>query len=118
MAAWLDKQTNFKKIRTFGCLVQYPKVGHDKDKKRDEFATRTAYDIVLGMPKHQAGYLIWDLTKMEVLVEDDIKFYDDDPIYSRLQLDRKNPEAPGDIEYFPLFPMEEEAAATPSATPT
>ena len=119
LVAWSDKQTNFKKIHTFGCLVQYLKVGHDKDKKGDKFATRTAYGIFLGMPKHQAGYLIWDPTRTEILVRDDIKFYDDIPGYPRLQLDKKIPEVPCDSEYFSLFPMEEEAAAArPSATPT
>ena len=71
------------------------------------------------MPKHQAGYLIWDPTRTEILVRDDIKFYDDVPGYPRLQLDKKTPEVPCDNEYFSLFPMEEEAAAArPSATPT
>ena len=118
MVAWSNKKTNFKKVHTFGCLVQYLKVGHDKDKKGNKFATKTAYGIFLGMPKHQAGYLVWDPTRTEILVRDDVKFYDDIPGYPRLQLNKKNPEVPKDYEYFSLFPLEEEAAArTPSVQP-
>ena len=117
MVAWSNKETNFKKVHTFGCLVQYLKVGHDKDKKGNKFATKTAYGIFLGMPKHQAGYLIWDPTRTDILVRDDVKFYDDIPGYPRLQLNKKNPEEPKDCEYFSLFPMEEGAAATPSVPP-
>ena len=117
MVAWSNKETDFKKVHTFGCLVQYLKEGHDKDKKGNKFATKTAYGIFLGMPKHQAGYLIWDPTRTDILVRDDVTVYDDIPGYPRLQLNKKNPEEAKDCEYFSLFPMEEGAAATPSVPP-
>ena len=117
LVAWSNKQINFNKIHTFGCLVQYLKVGHDKDNKGEKYATRTAYGIFLGMPKNQAGFLIWDPTRTDMLVRDDVKFYDEVPGYPRLQLDKKNPEVPRDNEYFSLFPMEGEEAARAFATP-
>ena len=106
--AWSNTKTNFKKVHTFGCLVQYLKVGHDKDKKGNKFATKTAYGIFLGMPKNKAGYLIWDPTRPQIMVRDDVRFYDDVPGYQRLQIDKRSPAVPRDPEYFSLFPMHEE----------
>lgn len=40
-----------KKIHTFDCLVQYLKIGLDKDKRSDKFASRIVFSIFLGMPK-------------------------------------------------------------------
>ena len=115
---WSGKAPSFHNFHTFGCLVQYLKVGHDKDKQSNKFASRTAFAIFLGMPSKQAGYLIYDPLRTGVLVRDDVRFYDDIPGYPRLvtnKLKQPTPQ-PQDDDYFSLFPMEENAAATPTAT--
>ena len=117
LEAWIGKQPNFEKIHTFGCLVQYLKVGHDKEKQSNKFASKTSYAIFLGMPKNQAGYLIWDPTRSDILVRDDVRFYDDIPGYPRLVLKKNLPKGPRDSDFFTLFPMEDGAAVPPS-TPT
>ena len=123
LEAWTGKQQNFEKIHTFGCLVQYLKVGHDKEKHSNKFASKTAYAIFLGMPKNQAGYLLWDPTRSDILVRDDVRFYDDTPGYPRLVLKKNQPKEPRDSDYFTLFPIGDGAATKPptpnsSATPT
>lgn len=123
LKAWSGKTNDLKLLHTFGCLVQYLKVGHDK-KNMGKLAPKTAYGVFLGMPKNQAGFLIWDPTRTEILVRTDVKFYDDTPGYPRL-LHKERPMVPRDSDYFTLFPMVEvqgaqgasPATSPPSATP-
>ena len=118
--AWSSKAPDFKKLHTFGCLVQYLKVGHDKGSKSPEYASRTSFGIFLGMPSNQAGFLIFDPLRSDVIVRDDVKFFHDIPGYARLMTKAtREEEAPVDTDYFSLFPDDEEPApATPPATPT
>ena len=112
---WTGKEQNLKHVHTFGCLVQYLKVGHDKD-KMGKLAPKTAYGIFLGMPKAQSGYLIWDPTRPEILVRSDVKFHEDTPGYPRL-LQKATPLVPRDSDFFNLFPMGEGQPKAPSAVP-
>ena len=57
---WSNKKVRYQDSHTFGCLVQYLKVGHDKDPKSAKFASRTAFGVFLGMAAGQAGYSIFD----------------------------------------------------------
>ena len=82
--AWSGKAPSFQKFHTFGCLVQYLKVGHDEDKQSKKFASRTTFAIFLGMPSQQARYLVYDALRTGVLVRDDVRFYDNIPGYPRL----------------------------------
>ena len=116
--AWSSKTLNFKKLHTFGCLVQYLKVGADKELKSAKFASRTAFGIFLGMPKGQAGFLIFDPTRTGILVRSDVKFFDSIPGYPRLMSPKARMEAttPRDQDFFTLFPIEdEEAPAFPTS---
>ena len=103
LTAWTGKQTDSKSLHTFGCLVQYLKVGHDKP-TTGKLAPKTAYGVFLGLPKDQAGFLIWDPTKPEILVRTDVKFYKDQPGYPRLR-QKATPTVPLDDDFFTLFPM-------------
>ena len=121
---WSKKTTNLKKIHTFGCLVQYLLIGHDKGKRSEKFASRTSFGIFLGMPSNQAGYLVFDPKRTGVLVRDDVKFFDDVPGYPRLMAKAsREVRQPLDADYFTLFPDEEEesspilAPPTPTSTP-
>ena len=55
LTAWTGKQTDLKSLYTFGCLVLYLKVGHDKP-TTGKLAPKTAYGVFLGLPKDQAGF--------------------------------------------------------------
>lgn len=59
-------------IHTFGCLVQYLKVGHDKEKRSNKFVSRTTSGVFLGM----AGFLIFDPLRANLVVRTDVKFHD------------------------------------------
>ena len=122
--AWSSKVPNYKKVHTFGCLVQYLLIGHDKGKRSEKFASRTSFGIFLGMPSNQAGYLVFDPKRTGVLVRDDVKFFDDVPGYPRLMAKAsREVRQPLDADYFTLFPDEEEesspilAPPTPTSTP-
>ena len=112
MEAWSGEKTNLKLLHTFGCLVQYLKVGHDKD-NGGKLTPKTAYAIFIGMPKDQSGYLIWDPTRSEILVRTDVKFYDNVPGYPRMK-NSNQPMQPRDSDYFTLFPM---GGGAPSVSP-
>lgn len=116
LEAWSGKkQVGFTKMHTFGCLVQYLKRGPEKGKQSEKFASRTAFGIFLGMPSKQAGYLVWDPQRTGVLVRDDVRFFDNIPGYPRLMSKAaRQPEQPRDDDYFSQFPVDEEAAATPT----
>ena len=117
--AWSPKNHNFSKIHTFGCLVQYLKVGHDKGKQSEKYASKTSFGIFLGMPSNQASYLIFDPLRPDVIVRDDVKFFDDTPGYPRL-MSKATQEVSTSAEtnYFSLFPDDEEPAPdAPPATP-
>ena len=83
LTEWTEKQTDLKSLHTFGCLVHYLKVGHDKP-TAGKPAPKTAYGIFLGLPKDQAGFLIWDPTRPKIMVRMDVKFYEDQPGHPRL----------------------------------
>lgn len=110
--AWSSKVPNYKKVHTFGCLVQYLKLGHDKNKRSMKYASRTSFGIFLGMPSNQAGFLVFDPQRPGVLVRDDVKFFDDIPGYPRL-MDKatRDVEAPKDDDFFTLFPTDDDDAA-------
>lgn len=82
--AWSGKEPIFFKKRTFGCLVQYLKVVHDKDKQSNKFASNTTFAIFLSMPANQDGYLVYNPLRTGVVVRDDVRFYDNIPGYPRL----------------------------------
>ena len=111
LTAWTGKQTDLKSLHTFGCLVQYLKIGHDKP-TAGKLAPKTAYGIFLGLPKDQAGFLIWDPTRPEIMVRTDVKFYEDQPGFPRLR-QKASPKVPLDDDFFTLFPM----GGAPSAVP-
>ena len=114
---WSQKPTNLKKIHTFGCLVQYLLIGHDKRKQSEKFASKTAFGIFLGMPSNQAGFLIFDPSRKGVLVRDDVKFFEDVPGYNRLMAKgSKEVRELSDADFFSLFPDGEEESAPISAT--
>ena len=113
---WTGKEQDLEHVHTFWCLVQYLKVGHDKDKK-GKLDHKTAYGIFLGMPKAQSGYLIWDPTRPEILVRTDVKFYEDVPGYPRL-LEKTKPVQPRDSDFFTLFPMGGSTQEAPPAVPS
>ena len=43
--AWTGKESRMRDVHTFGCMVQYLKVGHDKERSSNKFASKTAYGI-------------------------------------------------------------------------
>ena len=107
--AWTGRKHEVQKMHTFGCLVQYLKVGHDKNKKSEKFASKTSYGVFLGMAIGQAGYLIFDPTRADILVRTDIKFHDSVPGYPRLVGKNKMTVThPQDSDFFCLFPCDEE----------
>ena len=116
LTAWTGKKTDLKSLHTFGALVQYLKVGHDKP-TAGKLAPKTAYGIFLGMPKDQAGFLIWDPTRPEILVRTDVKFYDNQPGYPRLR-QKVTPVVPRDDDFFTLFPMGGAPSTISQAPPT
>ena len=116
---WSNKPGDFKRLHTFGCLVQYLRVGHDKNKQSEKYASKTSFGIFLGMPSNQAGFLIFDPLRPGMLVRDDVKFFEDVPGYPRLMRKAtRDVRPPRDADYFSLFPMEDEAApALPTSPP-
>lgn len=117
--AWTGRKHNLKMNHTFGCLVQYLKVGADKDPKSAKFASRTSFGIFLGMPVGQSGFLVFDPTRSGVLVRSDVKFFDDIPGYPRLMSAKARMEAtpPRDDDFFTYFPDEDDAAPAPVPQP-
>lgn len=121
---WTGKETRIRDIHTFGCMVQYLKVGHDKDKSSEKFASRTAYAIFLGMAQGQAGFLLFDPLRANLVVRTDVKFHDSVPGYPRL-VGKHAPvtRAPADADFFTLFPSSDDdqiqiaAPATPPLPP-
>ena len=94
-----------KNVHTFGCLVQYLKVGHDKNRSSENFASRTAYAIFLGTAQGQAGFLLFDPLRANLVVRTDVKFHDSVPGYPWL-VGKHAPvtRAPADADFFTLFP--------------
>lgn len=115
--AWSGRKHEITTMHTFGCLVQYLKVGHDKNKKSEKFASKTSYGVFLGMAIGQAGYLIFDPTRAGVLVRTDVKFHDSVPGYPRLVGRNKSVNHPHDSDFFCLFPCDEETEK-PAGGPT
>ena len=81
---WSRKKVRYQVSHTFGYLVQYLKVGHDKDPKSTKFASRTAFGVFLGMAARQVGYTIFDPLRAGLIVRTDVRFYDSVPGYPRL----------------------------------
>ena len=102
---WTGKETKMKNVHTFGCLVQYLKVGHDKHKSSEKFASRTAYAIFLGMAQGQAGFLLFDPLRANLVVRTDVKFHDSVPGYPRL-IGKHAPvtRVLADVDFLTLFP--------------
>ena len=102
---WTGKETKMKNVHTFGCLVQYLKVGHDKDRSSEKFASRTAYAIFLGMVQGQAGFLLFDPLRANLVIRTDVKFHDSVPGYPRL-VGKHAPvtRVSADADFFTLFP--------------
>ena len=115
--AWSGRKHENSTMHTFGCLVQYLKVGHDKNRKSEKFASKTSYGVFLGMAIGQAGYLIFDPTRAGVLVRTDVKFHDSVPGYPRLVGRNKSVHHPHDSDFFCLFPCDEETEK-PAGGPT
>ena len=81
---WSRKKVRYQDSHTFGCLVQYLRVGHDKDPKSAKFVSRTAFGVFLGMAAEQAGYNIFNPLRVGLIVRTDVRFYDSVPGYPRL----------------------------------
>ena len=105
-------------MHTFGCLVQYLKVGHDKEKKSNKFASKTSFGIFLGMAQKQAGFLILDPLRANLMVRTDVKFHDSVPGYPRL-VGKCAPanRLPTDADFFTLFPSSDDAPDQPGIPP-
>ena len=116
---WSNKKVRYQDSHTFGCLVQYLKVGHDRDPKSAKFASRTAYGVFLGMAAGQAGYRIFDPLRAGLIVRTDVRFYDFVPGYPRLMGKTAAAQPlslPSDEQFFKLFPCEEtDEPAVPAA---
>ena len=81
---WTGRQIKLDRSHTFGCLVHYLKVGHDKNKQGDKYAARTAFGVFIGLAAYQAGYNIFDLLRAGVMVRTDVRFFEEVPGYPRL----------------------------------
>ena len=55
-----------------------------KKNKSAEYASKTSYGVFLGMAVVQAGFLIFDPTRVEVVVRTYVKFHESIPGYPRL----------------------------------
>lgn len=118
---WSGRECKVKELHTFGCLVQYLRVGHDKGRKSEKFASKTAYGIFLGMAQGQAGFLILDPTRAKKIVRTNVVFHESIPGYPRLVGRAALPasQPPPDADFFSLFPSEDQAQpASQPATPT
>lgn len=116
--AWSGKKCKINEMHTFGCLVQYLKVGHDKENKSAKYASKTSYGVFLGMAVGQAGFLIFDPTRVEVVVRTDVKFHESIPGYPRLIGRNAMPvNHPRDSDFFTLFPSDE-PTEEPASSPT
>ena len=118
--SWAGKKCKIEEMHTFGCLVQYLKVGHDKDKKSAKYASKTSYGVFLGVAVGQAGFLIFDPTRVEVVVRTDVKFHESIPGYPRFIGRNAMPvNHQRDSDFFTLFPSDEpteEPASIPTVT--
>ena len=121
---WSRKKVRYHDSHTFGCLVQYLKVGHNKDPKSAKFASRTAFGVILGMAAGQAGYRIFDPLQVGLIVRTDVRFYDSVPGYPRLMGQKAAPQPlspPSNEQFFKLFPCGEDddlaAARAPGHVP-
>ena len=106
---WTGKETRMRDIHTFGCMVQYLKVGHDKERSSKKFTSRTVHGIFLGMAQSQAGYLLFGPLRANVVVCKDVKFNDSVPGYPRLV--GKNAlvtQALAHEDFFTLFPSSDD----------
>ena len=96
-------------------------MGHDKGRKSEKFASRTAYGIFLGMAQGQAGFLILDPMRANKVVRTDVVFHDSIPGYPRLVGRAALPtsQPPSDADFFSLFPYEDQVqpAVQPAARP-
>ena len=116
--AWTGRGSKMTDIHTFGCLVQYLRVGHDIERKSDKFASKTSFGIFLGMAQKQAGFLILDPLRANLVIRTDVKFHDSVPGYPRL-VGRCAPanRLPADADFFSLFPSSDEAPDKPGIPP-
>ena len=105
-------------IHTFGFLVQYLKVGHDKEKKSNKFASKTSFGIFLGMAQKQAGLLIMDPLRANLVIRTYVKFHDSVPGYPRVvgKCALAN-RLPADADFFSLFPSSDDAPDQPGIPP-
>ena len=81
---WTGRTIKLDRSHTFGCLVQYLKVGHDKNKQGEKYATRTAFGVFIGLATDQAGYNIFDPLRAGVMVRTDVRFFEEVLGYPRL----------------------------------
>ena len=119
--AWTGRESKMRDVHTFGCLVQYLKVGHDKERSSNKFASKTAYGIFLGMAQGQAGFSIFDPLRANLVIRTDVKFHDSVPGYPRL-VGKNSPvtRPPTDADFFTLFPSSDDEPTQPAvpAIPT
>ena len=102
---WTGRQIKMDRSHTFGCLVQYLLVGHDKNKQGDKYAARTAFGVYIGLAADQAGYNIFDPLRAGVMVRTDVRFFEEVPGYPRLMGGRApQVEAKADEHFLQLFP--------------
>ena len=72
------------KSHNFGCLVQYLKVGGEKNSQGDKFAPRTCFGVFLGMAAGSAGYNVFDPHRVGVISRMDVRFFEEVPGYPKL----------------------------------
>lgn len=52
----VGRESRMRDIHTFGCLIQYLKVDHDKEKRSNKFVSRTTNGVFLGMAQKQIDF--------------------------------------------------------------
>ena len=72
------------KSHNFGCLVQYLKVGAEKNRQGDKFAPCTCFGVFLGMAAGSAGYNVFDPHRAGVIARTDVRFFEEVPGYPKL----------------------------------
>lgn len=67
---WYGKVSNISSIRVFGSMCWY-KIPHEKLRKLDDRAHQA---MLIGYPKSQPGYKLWDFEKNKVIISRDVTF--------------------------------------------
>ena len=101
------------KSHNFGCLVQYLKVGAEKNKQGDKFALRTCFGVFIGMAAGSAGYNVFDPHRVGVIARMDVRFFEEVPGYPKLMGGRApQVEAAAKKHFFYLFPDTDDEPST------